>query len=144
MENNKQLEILKELNNNRSKLSALYSLYNSSLLSAETSRIELSGFYEQMIDLKNDLNSLSSFIASIKKADRASVYNKNRSRIRNISLEVNLVNNNFNSNCKKYSTALRECAGLKSEYKHTISGLCKDFKATVTEDTDPLIIKGYT
>lgn len=140
---NKQLEIIKQLNDNRSKLSALYSLYNSSLLVAEESRIELSGLYEQMIDFKNDLNSLTSFIASVKKADRASAYNKNRSRIKNISLEVNLVNNNFNSNCKKYSTALKECAGLKSEYKHDVSILCKEFKSTVSDDTDLTIIKGY-
>ena len=68
---------------------------------------------------------------------------KNRSRIKTISLEVNLVNNSFNSNCEKFSTALSECAGLKSEYKHTVSELCKEFKATVTEDTDAMIIKGY-
>ncbi len=140
---NRQLEIIKDLNDNRSKLSALYSLYNSSLLVAEESRIELSGFYEQMIDFKNDLNALTSLIASVKKADRANTINKNRSRIRNITLEVNLVNNNFNNNCKKYGTALQECAGLKSEYKHTVSGLCKEFKSTVTEDTDSMIIKGY-
>ena len=140
---NRQLEIIKELNDNRSKLMALYSLYNSSLLDAEESRVELSGFYQQMIDFKNDLNALTSLIASFKKADRESAYNKNRSRIKTISLEVNLVNNSFNSNCQKYGTALSECAGLKSEYKHTVSELCKEFKASVTEDTDAMIIKGY-
>ena len=41
---NRQLEIIKQLNDNRSKLSALYSLYNSSLLVAEESRVELIGF----------------------------------------------------------------------------------------------------
>ena len=70
--NNRTLEIIKELNDNRSKLSALFSLYNSSLLVAENSRAELYGFYEQMIDLKNDINSLSQMIAGVKKAERCS------------------------------------------------------------------------
>ncbi len=140
---NRQLEIVKELSDNRSKLSALYSLCNSSLITAEENRVELSGFYEQMIDFKNDLNALSSLIVSVKKAERATTFNKHKSRIKTISLEVNLVNNSFNDNCKKYNTALKECAGLKSEYKHTVSGLCKEFKATVDEDTDTSIIKGY-
>ena len=121
---NRQLEIIKELNDNRSKLSALYSLYNSSLLVAEESRAELSGYYEQMIDFKNDLNALTSMIASVKKTDRAAVYNKNKTRIKNIVLEINLVNDNFNDNCNKYKIALKECSGLKSEYKHTVSELC--------------------
>ena len=89
---NRQLEIIKELNDNRSKLSALYSLYNSSLLVAEESRAELSGYYEQMIDFKNDLNALTSMIASVKKTDRAAVYNKNKTRIKNIVLESCCVN----------------------------------------------------
>ena len=55
---NRLLEIIKELNDNRNKLMALYSLYNSSLLSAEECRAELSGYYDQMIDFRNDLNSL--------------------------------------------------------------------------------------
>ena len=140
---NRQLEIIKQLNDNRSKLSALYSLYNSSMLSAEESRVELSGYYEQMIDLKNDLNSLTSLIASVKKAERVETYNKNKSRIKRIVLEVETINDNFEDNCKKYKIALQACGGLKSEYKHTVSELCKEFKSLVNEDTDTSIIKGY-
>ena len=42
--------IIKELNDNRSKLSALFSLYNSSLLTAEDDRATLSTYYEQMVN----------------------------------------------------------------------------------------------
>ena len=140
---NKLLEIIKQLNDYRSKLSALYSLYNSSMLTAEESRVELSGFYEQMIDFKNDLNSLSTMIASVKKAERVSTYNKNKSRIKRIVLEVGTVNNGFKDNCQKYRIALKECGSLKSEYKHNVSELCKEFKASVDENTDVSIIKGY-
>ena len=140
---NRLLEIIKQLNDYRSKLSALYSLYNSSLLVAEESRIELSGFYEQMIDFKNDLNSLSTMIASVKKAERVSTYNKNKSRIKRIVLEVGTVNDSFNDNCQKYRIALKECGSLKTEYKHNVSELCKEFKASVDENTDTSIIKGY-
>ena len=56
MENREQLlEIIKKLNDNRSKLSALYSLYNSSLLMAENDRADLSSYYEQMIDLLEEI-----------------------------------------------------------------------------------------
>lgn len=140
---NRLLEIIKQLNDYRSKLSALYSLYNSSLLVAEESRIELSGFYEQMIDFKNDLNSLSTMIASVKKAERVSTYNQNKSRIKRIVLEVGMVNDSFNNNCQKYRIALKECGSLKTEYKHNVSELCKEFKASVDENTDTSIIKGY-
>ena len=51
-------EIIKLLNDNRSKLSALYSLYNSSLLVAESERQNLTVLYDQMIDAKNDLNQI--------------------------------------------------------------------------------------
>lgn len=140
---NKLLDIIKQLNDNRSKLSALYSLYNSSLIGAEENRVELSGYYEQMIDFKNDLNSLTALIASVKKAERVATYNQNKSRIKRIVLEVGTINNNFEDNCKKYKIALQACGGLKSEYKHTVSELCKEFKAHVDENTDPSIIKGY-
>ena len=140
---NKLLEIIRQLNDNRSKLSALYSLYNSSLLVAETNRAELSNYYEQMIDLKNDVNSLSVMISGMKKGERASAYNKNKSKIKHLGSEINLVNNYFNDECKKFKIALKECGNLKSEYKHTVSELCKEFKTLVNEDTDTSIIKGY-
>ena len=140
---NKLLEIIRQLNDNRSKLSALYSLYNSSLLVAETNRAELSNYYEQMIDLKNDVNSLSVMISGMKKGERASAYNKNKSKIKHLGSEINLVNNYFNDECKKFKIALKECGNLKREYKHTVSELCKEFKTLVNEDTDTSIIKGY-
>ena len=141
--NNRILEIIKELNDNRSKLSALFSLYNSSLLVAETSRMELSNYYEQMIDLKNDITSLSVMIAGAKKADRVAAFNKNKSKIKHLGSEIKLVNDYFTDSCKKYRIALKECGSLKSEYKHVVSELCKEFKSLVDDNTDVSIIKGY-
>lgn len=140
---NKQLEIIRNLNDNRSKISALFSLYNNSLLVAEANRAELIGYYEQMLDLKNDVNSLNIAISGAKKADRAEIVNRNRIKIKNFHKDVNSVNENFTSVCKKYRIALQECGSLKSEYKHTVSELCKQFKATVDENTDVSILKGY-
>lgn len=140
---NKQLEIIRSLNDNRSKISALFSLYNSSLLVAETNRVELTAYYEQMLDLKNDINSLSTAISSAKKADRASLVSKNKTKIKNYHAELKTVNDNFTQGCKKYRIALQECGSLKSEYKHAVSELCKEFKATVDENTDVSILKGY-
>ena len=144
MENNlKLLEIIKELNATRSKLSALYSLYNSSLLVAETERAELSNYYEQMIDLKNDLNSISILLGNTKKSERETAYNKNKSKIKHLNNEASLVNGYFTDSCTKYRIALKECGSLKTEYKHYVSQLCKDFKALADKNTDLSILKGY-
>lgn len=139
----KLLDIIKQLNDNRSKLSALFSLYNSSLLVAETNRAELTNYYEQMIDLKNDVNSLSIMIAGAKKAERSAIFTKNKTRIKQLGMAMKSVQNNFSEGCNNYRIALQECGSLKSEYKHTISELCKEFKALVNDNTDPVIIKGY-
>ena len=80
---NKLLEIIKQLNDNRSKLSALFSLYNSSLLVAENNRVELYKYYEQMMDLKNDINALSVMLCGVKKSERSNVYNRNKTKIKN-------------------------------------------------------------
>ena len=82
-----------------------------------------------MLDLKNDINSLSVTISAAKKADRASIVSKNKTKIKTYHAELNAVNENFNQGCKKYRIALQECGSLKSEYKHTVSELCKEFKA---------------
>ena len=140
---NKLVNIVSELNANRSKLAALYSLYNSSLLVAESERAELINYYEQMIDLKNDLNSISIMLGNTKKSDRETAYNKNKSKIKHLNNEANLVNDYFTDGCKKYRIALKECGSLKAEYKHTISELCKEFKAIANENTDASILKGY-
>lgn len=143
MENNKLTQIIKDLNDNRSKLSALFSLYNSSLIVAEDTRQALSNYYEQMIDFKNDLNAITTQISECKKTERAKIYDKNKSKIKKLNVEASSLNNDFSSACKKYRVALKECGSLKSEYKHTVSELCKEFKANVTEDTEPVVIRGY-
>ena len=140
---NKLLDIIRELNDNRSKLSALFSLYNSSLVVAETNRAELMNYYEQMIDFKNEVNTLSNMISGVKKSERESVYNKNKFKIKTLGNEINHINTSFQDGCRKYKIALKECGGLKSEYKHTVSELCKEFKSLVDENTDASIIKGY-
>lgn len=141
--NDKLLEIIKQLNDNRNKLSALFSLYNSSLLVAEDSRANLTNYFEQLIDHKNDLSTITKDISSASKAERASIYNKNKSKINKLNSEVEEVNLNFADSCKKYRVALQDCGSLKTEYKHEVSNLCKDFKANVDENTPAIVIKGY-
>lgn len=141
--NDKLLQIIKDLNDNRSKLSALFSLYNSSLIVAEDNRQVLSAYYEQMIDFKNDLNTLTNQIASAKKSERTALFTRNKSKIKTLNSEILEVHSNFNDSCKRYHLALKECGSLKTEYKHAVSELCKEFKANITEDTEPIVIKGY-
>ncbi len=138
--NDKLLEIVKQLNDNRNKLSALFSLYNSSLLVAEDSRANLPSYFEQLIDHKNDLSTITKDISSAPKAERSSVLSKSKSKINS---EVEQVNQDFAQATKKYRVALQECGSLKTEYKHEVSNLCKDFKANVDENTPAIVIKGY-
>ena len=141
--NDKLLEIIKELNDNRNKLSALFSLYNSSLLVAEDSRANLTNYFEQLIDHKNDLSTITRDISSVSKAERKTVYTQNKSKINRLNSEVQQVNTDFSDSCKKYRVALQDCGSLKTEYKHEVSNLCKDFKANVDENTPAIVIKGY-
>ncbi len=141
--NNKQLEIIKALNDNRNKLSALFSLYNSLLLTSEDNRAMLGTYYEQMVDYKNDLSAISKTIAETKKSERAGVVLKNKSKINRLHTEVEDVCSNFSVSCQKYRVALKECGSLKTEYKHEISELCKEFKSTLDEETPAIVIKGY-
>ena len=139
----KLLQTIKELNNLRNKLSALFSLYNASLLQAEENRMNLGGFYEQMVDYKNDLNLITKQIGLVAKAQRTLEYNKNISKINSINDGIDSVSNNFQSACKSYRVALKDCGSLKTEYKQEFSELIKEFKASKNESTQAAIIKGY-
>lgn len=146
MENNQRLtQIIKLLNDNRNKLSALYSLYNSSLIVAEEERQTLPTYFEQLLDLKNDANMLSTEIFNAKKTERKSFVAKNKTRINKMTQDVADCSKNFNNGCNNYRIALKDCGSLKTEYKHAVSELCKEFKSVVEQnpDTEPLLIKGY-
>lgn len=144
MEKNTQLlEIIKGLNDNRNKLSALFSLYNSSLLLAEENRVNIGNYFEQMIDLKNDITTISNEIYALKKSERKDAFAKNKMRIKKMSADVNQVNMDFQDSCEKYKIALEECGNLKSEYKHEVSRLCKEFKEVAGDDIEPIVVKGY-
>lgn len=139
----KLLEIIKQLNNSRNKVSGLYSLYNTYLLQAEEDRANLGGFYEQMVDYKNDLNAITKQIGLVAKAQRSLEYNKNKSKINSINHAVDSVASGFQSACKNYREALKECGSLKAEYKHEVVELTKEFKSSINADTQATIIKGY-
>lgn len=141
MTNDRQIEIIRELNDNRSKLSALYSLYNSALLGAEEERAELSSYYEQMIDFKNDVSLISNMIFAAKKSERSKTATQNKSKIKKLNTDAKSVNSNFKNVCSKYKLALQDCGSLKTEYKHNVSELCKEFKAICEPDENTY--KGY-
>ncbi len=136
-------DILRELNDNRNKLSALFSLYNNSLLVAEDNRSQLGGYYEQMIDFKNDLHIISNEVSKVKKSERANTLTAHKTKIKRINNDVESVHNEFNSSCNNYKIALNNCGSLKTEYKHEVSELCKKFKSLITDDTPAITIKGY-
>lgn len=142
--NARLLEIIKGLNDNRNKLSALFSLYNSSLILAEDNRLNMSAYYEQMIDLRNDITAISNEIFAAKKADREVAFSRNKLKIKHLDSEVQHTNKEFKQTCEKYRIALQECGSLKTEYKQEVSRLTKEFKAIAAEEEiEPIVIKGY-
>ncbi len=139
----RQREILKELNDNRSKLSALFSLYNNSLISAEENRTDLMNYFTQLLDYRNDLNILTTQIAGFKKADRTKEFAKIQPKIKTIDKDLKVISEEFKISCNKFKQALQECGSLKTEYKHDVSELCKEFKTTIDDETSQMIVKGY-
>ncbi len=140
---NIQIDIIKQLGDNRSKLSALFSLYNTSLITAEASRGELTVYYEQMIDFKNDLSNIASTIVKAGKSEREVEVSKNQNKISRIEKESNKIRKDFADLTNKYRNALQECGSLKTEYKHEICELCKEFKSNLGEDTPQSVVKSY-
>ena len=138
-----QIDIIKQLGDNRSKLSALFSLYNTSLITAEASRGELTVFYEQMIDFKNDLSNIASTIVKAGKGARDVEVSKSQIKINKIEKESNKIRRDFADLTNKYRSALQECGSLKTEYKHEISELCKEFKSSLNEETPSSVVKSY-
>lgn len=139
----KQLKVLSEMTNCREKISALYFLYNSSIIEAEQNREELGGYFEQLIDLKDELNNLHNKIYEFKKSERLSAFNKNKSRINKLNADAESAQYNFEDLCKKYKVALKDCNSLKKEYKEEFNKLIVEFNALNKQNPDDTIKSGF-
>ena len=106
--------IIDKLNSNRSELSALFSLYNASLITAEDYRANLTEYFQKLIDCKNDLSALTQDISKLKKSEREKAFNSQKSRIKRINDEIVSLNKDFNSTCDNYKVVLKECVSLKN------------------------------
>lgn len=138
-----QMDLIKQLEDYRSKAAALYSLYNNSLLIAESNRGELTVNYEKMVDCKNDLSNIVTTISKASRTEREEVLAKNQSKIKKIDKDVDEANRDFEDIVISYRGALKECGSLKTDYKHDIQDICKNFKSIVTEDTNLTIKQAY-
>lgn len=144
MSSNERLEeIINELKDNRSKLSALFSLYNSSLITAKDYLDNLSSYFERLIDCKNDLSTLTQDLSRAKKSEREEMISRQKSKIKRINDEINALNKDFNSTFDNYKVALKECGSLKTEYKHSFADLRKEFKAQVNDETPTALVQLY-
>ncbi len=135
-------EILKSLSDNKSNLQALYSLYNTVLLQADSNRNSLIDYYEQMINMNNELKTIARDISALKKKERGDALNKSKSKINSMSKDADKLNTDFKSAYTEYSSALANCSSLKTQYKHNVSEKCKEFKAN-SEEADSFQIKKY-
>lgn len=138
---NRKLEIIAELENNKEGLSSLFSLYNSLLLEAEDYRVALSEYFEQLIDKKNELSLISNMIYNSKKDERTEVYTKNKTKIKKFGGEIDNINKDFDNSLNNFKSALKKCGSLKTEYKTNISNLCKEYKALNLENAEENINK---
>ena len=146
MSNNERcLEIGKELTNCRSKIGALYNLINVTLLDAEQDRTELSSNYEKMIDYKDNVNTILTDVSAVKKSERPQVITKNKSALKKIHKEANEVNQSFVALLAKYKKVLKESLPLKSEYIEEAKKLSAEIKLLVSNgELDDTFKKGFS
>lgn len=144
MENaNKQLEILKKLTDARSQLSALYSLFNSSIIAAEEYRAGTVSCIERMLDLKNSINLFSNEIYVLKKTERSQKLANSANKMKSYKREVGEIDNEYADSFKSYNSALGECVSLRTSLMAEIHALCEAFKDTVDGNTGINLKKGY-
>ena len=62
-------DILKGFTDLMYKMRSLYNLYNSSLVMAESERGNVSTYYEQLVDCKNDLHAITTDLSILKRRD---------------------------------------------------------------------------
>ena len=136
-------EILKGLTATMHKMLSLYDLYNSCLVSAESERGNISTYFDQLVDCKNDLHAITADLSILKKSERVEAFSRYKSKIARIDREVDNAHKEFNSSCKTYDNALSACGSLKTEYKHEYKTLKDSFKAIHDENTPRDAIKGY-
>lgn len=139
----KQLKVLSEITNCREKISALYFLYNSSILESEQQREEITGYFEQLIDLKDELNDLHNKIYDFKKSERVSAFNKNKTRINKLNQDATTAQFNFEDLSKKYRIALKDCNVLKKQYKEEFNKLVLEFNALNKQNPNDTIKSGF-
>lgn len=139
--NQRKLDIMKSINEYRESIAALYSLYNNACLAAENNRSLLTQSYEEMIDHKNDLNTISISIANVKKSERAEALTKYRAKVKKLKIDIQETFEKFKATYDDYKVALKDCTPLRDKYKAELSKLCKEFKAITKQDED--IYKGY-
>ena len=146
MSNNERcLEIGKELTNCRSKIGALYNLINVTLLDAEQDRNELSSNYEKMIDYKDNVNTILTDVSAVKKSERPQVITKNKSALKKIHKEAKEVNESFISLLTKYKKVLKESLPLKAEYIEEAKKLSAEIKILVSNgELDDTFKKGFS
>lgn len=146
MTNNERcLEIGKELTNCRSKIGALYNLINVTLLDAEQDRAELGLDYEKMIDYKDNVNTILTDVSAVKKSERPQVITKNKAILKRIHKEAEEVKEGFVSLLAKYKKVLKESLPLKTEYVQEAKALSIEIKNLVnTGDVDEVFKKGFS
>ncbi len=146
MSNNERcLEIGKELTNCRSKIGALYNLINVTLLDAEQDRTELGLGYEKMIDYKDNVNTILTDVSAVKKSERPQVITKNKATLKRIHKEAQEVKENFVSLLAKYKKVLKESLPLKAEYVQEAKALSVEIKNLLnTGELDDTFKKGFS
>lgn len=146
MSNNERcLEINKNMTDSASKMRALYNLVNVSLLDAETDRTELSSNYEKMIDYKNDVNSILTGISTVKKAERTQLITKSKPRLKSIHKEAKQTNENFEKLRNKFNVVLKESLPLKTQYLKEVKDMCNEFNAILKScEIDSVYKKGFS
>lgn len=145
MNNERCLEIGKELTDCRSKIGALYNLINVTLLDAEEDRTALGLDYEKMIDYKNDVNSMLTDVSAVKKSERPQALTKIKGRLKTIHKEAKEANERFVALLAKYKIVLKECLPLKAQYVQEARALSDEIKNLLNQgELEDIFKKGFS
>lgn len=122
VEVNKLNEVLRLMNNCRNKISALFDLFESCILSARGNVNKMSSLYYEMMGLRDGLEASGKTSGVKAKADA--------------------IKNEFDEERDMYSTSLDEPEKHRNQYKSEVSACCKFYKS-ISSNANESIEKGY-
>lgn len=127
----KFFKLLKLLDDCRNKLRATYNLFMSCLDQTKTTKAELGGMYEQMLDYRDEVIQ----IEALKKPAKT--------KLSKIANECNKLKTAYEEQVEVVNHCMDDCESCRKTYKHEVSLCCQTYNVLKHEGIASSIVKGY-